>query len=59
MTLTRRRFLKGTGAGVAVGAALRAEARPAPGRLPTRVLGKTGVRVSILAMAAAAASSCT
>jgi uncharacterized protein len=50
MTLTRRRFLKGTGAGVAVGAALRAEARPAPGRLPTRVLGKTGVRVSILAM---------
>ena len=50
MTLTRRRFLKGTGAGVAVGAALRAEARPAKGRLPTRVLGKTGVRVSILAM---------
>jgi uncharacterized protein len=50
MTLTRRRFLKGTGAGVALGTALRAEARPAPGRLPTRVLGKTGVRVSILAM---------
>ncbi len=35
---------------MAVGAALRAEAQPAPGRLPTRVLGKTGVRVSILAM---------
>jgi predicted aldo/keto reductase-like oxidoreductase len=51
MTLSRRRFLKGTGAGVAVGAAaLRAEARPAAGRIPSRVLGKTGVRVSILAM---------
>ena len=36
--------------GVAVGAALRAEAKPAAGRMPTRVLGKTGVRVSILAM---------
>jgi uncharacterized protein len=54
MTLSRRRFLKGTGAGVAVGAALTgaAEAKPAAGRLPTRVLGKTGVRVSILAMGA-------
>ena len=53
MTLTRRRFLKGTGAGVAGAASvatLRAEAKPAPGRIPTRVLGKTGVRVSILAM---------
>ena len=53
MTLSRRRFLKGTGAGVAAGAAWRADpagAKPALRRLPTRVLGKTGVRVSILAM---------
>jgi uncharacterized protein len=50
MTVSRRRFLKGTGAGLAMGAALRAEAKPAAGKLPTRVLGKTGVRVSILAM---------
>jgi uncharacterized protein len=50
MSLSRRRFLKGTGVGVAVGAAWRAEAKPAAGRIPTRVLGKTGVRVSILAM---------
>jgi predicted aldo/keto reductase-like oxidoreductase len=36
---------------VAVGAAWRAEAgEPPTGRLPTRVLGKTGARVSILAM---------
>jgi aryl-alcohol dehydrogenase-like predicted oxidoreductase len=47
MTLSRRRFLEGTGASAAVAAAVRAEAgKP----LPTRVLGKTGVRVSILAM---------
>jgi aryl-alcohol dehydrogenase-like predicted oxidoreductase len=53
MTLSRRRFLKATGAGVAAGAALKsAEARPTAGKMPTRVLGKTGVRVSILAMGA-------
>jgi len=47
MTLSRRRFLEGTGASAAVAASLKAEAgKP----LPTRVLGKTGVRVSILAM---------
>jgi aryl-alcohol dehydrogenase-like predicted oxidoreductase len=47
MTLSRRRFLEATGASAAVAAAVRAEAgKP----LPTRVLGKTGVRVSILAM---------
>jgi uncharacterized protein len=51
MTLSRRRFLKSTGAGVAVGAAWRgAEAKTSTQRLPTRVLGKTGVRVSILTM---------
>ena len=50
MSLSRRRFLKTTGIGVAVGAAWRADAKPSTGRLPTRVLGKTGVRVSILAM---------
>jgi predicted aldo/keto reductase-like oxidoreductase len=51
MSLSRRRFLSGTGVGVAaVGAALRAEGKPAATKLPTRVLGKTGVRVSILAM---------
>jgi predicted aldo/keto reductase-like oxidoreductase len=49
MSLSRRRFLEGTGVGMAaVGTTLRAEAKPAT--LPTRVLGKTGVRVSILAM---------
>jgi uncharacterized protein len=53
MTLSRRRFLKATGAGVAAGAALKsAEARPTASKMPTRVLGKTGVRVSILAMGA-------
>jgi uncharacterized protein len=53
MTLSRRRFLKATGAGVAASAALKsAEARPTAGKMPTRVLGKTGVRVSILAMGA-------
>ena len=50
MTLSRRRFLKGTGVSVAAGATWRSEATAAEGRLPTRVLGKTGVRVSILAM---------
>jgi predicted aldo/keto reductase-like oxidoreductase len=50
MTLTRRRFLKGTGAGVGVGVAWRADAAKPSDRLPSRVLGKTGVRVSILAM---------
>ena len=50
MTLSRRRFLKGTGVSVAAGATWRAEARGSERRLPTRVLGKTGVRVSILAM---------
>ena len=50
MSLSRRRFLEGTGVGVAVGAAWRAEAGKPPARIPTRVLGKTGVRVSILAM---------
>lgn len=54
MSLTRRRFLEGTGVGVAVGATWRAEAasKPAAAKLPTRVLGKTGARVSILAMGA-------
>jgi len=47
MTLSRRRFLEGTGASAAVAASLKAQAA---GPLPTRVLGKTGVRVSILAM---------
>jgi uncharacterized protein len=50
MTVSRRRFLKATGAGMAVGAAWRAEAKPATTKIPTRVLGKTGVKVSILAM---------
>jgi uncharacterized protein len=50
MTLSRRRFLKGTGVSVAAGAAWGGDATAAEGRLPTRVLGKTGVRVSILAM---------
>src|SRR5437660_11254333 len=50
MSWSRRRFLEGTGVvGVAVGTALRAEGK-APTALPTRVLGKTGARVSILAM---------
>jgi predicted aldo/keto reductase-like oxidoreductase len=51
MGLSRRRFLEGTGIGVAAGAAWRAEGagRP-PAKLPSRVLGKTGARVSILAM---------
>jgi uncharacterized protein len=48
---SRRRFLEGTGVSVAVGAGWKAEAGKTTGdRLPTRVLGKTGVRVSILAM---------
>ncbi len=50
MSLSRRRFLKTTGVGVAAGAAWRAEAKPAAGKIPSRILGKTGVRVSILAM---------
>ncbi len=54
MTLSRRRFLKGTGAGVAIGAALtaerRASAKASTDKIPTRVLGKTGARVSILVM---------
>jgi aryl-alcohol dehydrogenase-like predicted oxidoreductase len=52
MTLSRRRFLKTTGAGVAVGAAALgrdAAAKPSD-KLPTRVLGKTGVKVPILVM---------
>src|SRR5437660_11850027 len=50
MSWSRRRFLEGTGVvGVAVGTALRAEGK-APTALPTRVLGRTGARVSILAM---------
>jgi aryl-alcohol dehydrogenase-like predicted oxidoreductase len=55
MSLSRRRFLEGTGVGVAVGAIGRAEAAggpPPPGKLPTRILGKTGARVSILALGA-------
>jgi predicted aldo/keto reductase-like oxidoreductase len=48
MSLSRRRFLEGTTVGVAaVGTGLKAQAK---GVLPTRVLGKTGARVSILAM---------
>jgi uncharacterized protein len=52
MTVSRRRFLKATGAGMAVGAAWRADAqaKPAATKLPMRVLGKTGVKVSIVAM---------
>jgi predicted aldo/keto reductase-like oxidoreductase len=50
MSLSRRRFLEGTGVSVAAVAARKAHAKPGTDRLPTRVLGKTGVRVSILAM---------
>src|SRR5688500_7210941 len=50
MSLSRRRFLEGTGVGVAVGAAWRAEAGKPAAKIPTRLLGRTGVRVSILAM---------
>jgi uncharacterized protein len=49
MSVSRRRFLEGTGIGV-VGATIgRAEGKT-PDKLPTRTLGKTGVRVSLLAM---------
>ena len=53
--LSRRRFLKvgGTGiAGTAIASriALGDAFRPPPGTMPTRVLGKTGVRVGALAL---------
>jgi len=53
--LSRRRFLKRLGAGTAAGASLPllknlADAEPGPStKLPHRVLGKTGAKVSILA----------
>jgi uncharacterized protein len=53
MTLSRRRFLKTTGAGMAVGAAALGRdvsAKPSTDKMPTRVLGKTGVKVPILVM---------
>jgi len=47
MSISRRRFLESTAlAGIAAGVSNAAETA----RLPTRVLGKTGARVSILAM---------
>ena len=59
MTLSRRRFLKGTGAGVAVGAALRAEAKPAAGRCPPGCWARPACASPSWPWAAAAASSCT
>jgi hypothetical protein len=48
MTISRRRFLQTTTLGSA-GAALGAETEMSPKGMPTRVLGRTGSRVSILA----------
>ncbi len=51
MSKNRREFLEGLAAtGAALSCGLTAAAEPAP--LPTRILGKTGARVSILAMGA-------
>jgi len=59
---TRREFLGLGAAGVAgtMLARLEAEAdqfKPPPGKMPTRVLGKTGVRVSILALGGQSAAT--
>ena len=49
--LTRRRFLKGTTYGVcAASLASQAQGRPAEGTVPTRMLGNTGVEVSMLGL---------
>ncbi|HUK16165.1 MAG TPA: aldo/keto reductase [Bryobacteraceae bacterium] len=50
MSFTRREFLGSTAAGALAAGSLAAD--PGKTSLPTRVLGKTGVRVSILAMGA-------
>jgi len=50
MSFTRREFIGTTAAGALAAGAL--DANPGNTPLPTRVLGKTGVRVSILAMGA-------
>jgi hypothetical protein len=49
MSISRRQFLEATAAGSLAAGALTATTSGDPG-LPTRVLGKTGARVSILAM---------
>jgi Predicted oxidoreductases of the aldo/keto reductase family len=51
MSSSRRRFLQAaTAGGLAVNAALAEKTEGAKGVLPSRVLGKTGAKVSILAM---------
>ncbi len=49
MSISRRQFLEATAAGSLAAGALTSTASGDPG-IPTRVLGKTGARVSILAM---------
>lgn len=51
MSISRRQFLEATALGsVAVATASGAESDMSPKGMPTRILGKTGARVSILAM---------
>ncbi len=55
-TWSRREFLQRTalaGAGVAVGASLGNAGQPGAGELPTRVLGRTGAKVTILGLGTA------
>jgi hypothetical protein len=49
MSITRRRFLESTALSSVAASAIAADAGKA-GSMPTRVLGRTGARVSILAM---------
>jgi len=50
MSITRRRFLETTALGSVAAAASGAESEMSPKGMPTRVLGRSGSRVSILAM---------
>jgi uncharacterized protein len=59
---TRRQFLTASAAGMAGAVLSRWEAEaagfsPPPGKMPTRVLGRTGVRVSILALGGQSAAT--
>src|SRR5262245_59364385 len=50
MSISRRRFLETTALGTLAARGASAAKDDTNGKMPTRVLGKTGVRVSILAM---------
>ncbi len=50
MSISRRGFLGTAGAAGLLGGAVEANGTPGPSGMPTRILGKTGARVSILGM---------